>query len=238
MKTDIMGIPFDNVTMDEAIQRATELLETEKFYCVTPNSEIVYDAMHNSELMELLRGAALILPDGAGVVLASKILKRPLKQKVAGVDFSDRLLEVLAARGLRLYLFGSSAGTAEAAAAVMQKRHPGLYICGTACGYFNDEAAEVAKINAAHADVVFVCLGSPKQELFIRDHIHELDVKMMIGLGGTLNAFSGKTKRAPQWMIRLNLEWLYRLIKEPRRIGRMMRLPKFILTVIFRGRKG
>ena len=238
MKIDIMGVPFDNVTMDEAIARAKELLSGgEPFYCVTPNSEIVYEAMHSEELLSVLRGAALVLPDGAGVVLASKILKTPLTQKVAGVDFADRLLSLLVEEGRSLYLLGSAPGIAEQAAEVMRDRHPGLDICGTADGYFKDAAPVIEKINALSPDVLFVCLGAPKQEFFMRDHLGEIHAKMMIGLGGSLDSFAGTVKRAPKWMIRLNLEWFYRLIKQPSRLGRMMRLPKFILAVLANKRK-
>ena len=159
------------------------------------------------------------------MVLASRLLKTPLKQKVAGVDFADRLLSILESTGGGLYLLGSKPGIAELAAQKMCEKHPKLHICGMADGYFKDEAAVIEKINAAKPDVLFVCLGAPKQEIFMKKHLDELSVRLMIGLGGTL-------KRAPKWMIRCNLEWLYRLIKEPKRFGRMLRLPKYLFAVI------
>ncbi len=239
MKIDIMGVRFDNLTLPEALDEAERLLASgEKFYCVTPNSEIVYEAMHSEELTQLLNEAALVLPDGAGVVLASKILKTPLRSKVAGVDFADGLLGRMEKSGLRLFLLGSKPGVAELAAEKMLEKHPQLQIVGTADGYFKDDAEAVAKVNAAGADVLFVCLGAPKQERFIKAHLQETDVRMMIGLGGTLDSFAGTVKRAPKWMIKLNLEWFYRLLKEPKRLGRMMRLPKFLLAVLRKKRKG
>lgn len=241
MKTGVMGIAFDNVTMDEALARARALLRGEKAaYVVTPNAEIAYEALHDASLRALLNGADLILPDGAGVVLASRILKTPLKQKVAGIDFAAGLLQELSKTGGRLYLLGSKPGMAERAAETMQEQNPGLVVCGTADGYFQDEAAVVAAINAARPDVLFVCLGAPKQEIFMQAHQHELQLTLMVGLGGTLDAFAGAVKRAPGWMIRLNLEWLYRLIKEPKRFKRMLRLPKYILAAAaerIRGKK-
>ena len=120
----------------------------------------------------------------------------------------------------------------------MLEKHPKLCVCGTMDGYFKDEAEAVRRINEAQADVVYVCLGAPKQEYFMHSHARELKVKLMIGLGGTLDGIAGTVKRAPKWMIRLQLEWLYRLIKEPRRIGRMMRLPKFIFAAIKMRMKG
>lgn len=232
MKTDVMGVQFDNVTMEEALELAEELIARPGAdYCVTPNAEIVYEAMHDASFAELVNQAALVLPDGAGVVLGAKILKRPLKQKVAGIDFATNLLTVLERSGKTLYLLGSKPGVAEQAAEKMLEKHPRLQICGTADGYFKDEAAVVEKINAAGADVLFVCLGAPKQERFMREHQAQLQVSFMAGLGGSLDGFAGNVRRAPRWMIRLQLEWLYRLCKEPKRLGRMMRLPKFLLAV-------
>ena len=239
MKIDVMDVKFDNVTMAEAMDRAREILDgSETVYVVTPNSEIVYEAMKDESLLKLLNDAALVLPDGAGVVLGSKILGTPLKEKVAGVEFADHLMDGMAEKGKKLYLLGSKPGIAEQAAEKMLEKHPKLQICGMADGYFKDENEVVAKVNEAGADVLFVCLGAPKQEKFMQAHKDELNVKMMCGLGGSLDSFAGTVKRAPRWMIDLSLEWLYRLLKEPKRIGRMMRLPKFILAVVGRKLKG
>ena len=239
MKTDIMGIQFDNVTMDEAIDQAKRILSGRKTcYAVTPNAEIAYEAIHDETLRTLINEADLVLPDGAGVVLASKLLKTPLKQKVAGVDFADRLLGVLATTGKSVYLLGSKPGIAELAAEKMRQKHPGLIICGMHDGYFKDEAPIVEAVNEAAPDVLFVCLGAPKQELFMKAHQMELSCKLMIGLGGSLDSFAGTVKRAPKWMIRCNLEWLYRLIKEPKRFGRMLRLPKYLWAVVCRRIRG
>lgn len=239
MKTDVLGVQYDNVTMEEALQKARTLLAGEEaHYCVTPNAEMAYEALHDDSFRDILNGASLVLPDGAGVVLGAKILKTPLKQKVAGIDFAQNLLGVLEKTGGRLYLLGSKPGIAEQAAEKMKQKHPGLCVCGTADGYFKDEAMAVEAINEAQADVVFVCLGAPKQERFMYAHRKELRVHLMIGLGGTLDGMAGTVKRAPKWMIRLQLEWLYRLIKEPRRLGRMMRLPKFVFAAVKRRMKG
>lgn len=233
MKTDIMGLQFDNITMEEALDAAKALLQGEHAArVVTPNAEIAYEALHDENMRTLLNSAELMLPDGAGVVLASKILKTPLKQKVAGVDFADGLLGVLETTGQSLYLLGSKPGIGELAAQKMMQKHPRLRIAGITDGYFQDEAPVIDKINASGADVLFVCLGAPKQEQFMARHQKALHVKLMAGLGGTLDSFAGTVKRAPKWMIRLNLEWLYRLIKEPKRFKRMLRLPKYLWAVV------
>jgi len=232
MRINVCGVGFDNVTMTEAVDRAMKILSgSETCYAVTPNAEIVWEAMHDETLCALINDAALVLPDGAGVVMGAKMLNTPLKEKVAGIEFAGNLMAAMAKSGHKLYMLGSKPGVAEAAAEKCLEKYPGLQIVGTADGYFKDEGPVVEKINASGADVVFVCLGAPKQEKFMRSHQQELNVRFMIGLGGSLDGFAGNVKRAPRWMIKCNLEWLYRLLKEPKRLGRMMRLPKFILAV-------
>ncbi len=239
MKIDVMGLKFDSMTMDEALSRAEALLRGEKAaYVVTPNAEIAYEALHDGQLREMLNGADLMLPDGAGVVLASKLLRTPVKQKVAGVDFAAGLLGILERNGQSLYLLGGKTGIGELAAQKMLEAHPQLRIAGIADGYFQDEAPVIAKINASGADALFVCLGAPKQERFMVQHQQELHVHLMAGLGGSLDAFAGTVQRAPAWMIRLNLEWLYRLIREPKRFRRMLRLPKYLWAVMLKRIRG
>ena len=225
--------------MDEALSRAEALLRGDKAaYVVTPNAEIAYEALHDVQLREMLNGADLMLPDGAGVVLASKLLRTPVKQKVAGVDFAAGLLGILERNGQSLYLLGGKTGIGELAAQKMLEAHPQLRIAGIADGYFQDEAPVIAKINASGADALFVCLGAPKQERFMVQHQQELHVHLMAGLGGSLDAFAGTVQRAPAWMIRLNLEWLYRLIREPKRFRRMLRLPKYLWAVMLKRIRG
>ena len=239
MKIDVMGLKFDSMTMDETLSRAEALLRGDKAaYVVTPNAEIAYEALHDGQLREMLNGADLMLPDGAGVVLASKLLRTPVKQKVAGVDFAVGLLGVLERNGQSLYLLGGKPGIGELAAQKMLEAHPQLRIAGIADGYFQDEAPVIAKINASGADALFVCLGAPKQERFMVQHQQELHVHLMAGLGGSLDAFAGTVQRAPAWMIRLNLEWLYRLIREPKRFRRMLRLPKYLWAVMLKRIRG
>ena len=234
MKIDILGLQFDNVTMDEALRIGEGFLDGDRAaIVVTPNAEIGYEASNDPSFRELLTGADLMLPDGAGVVLAARLRKTPLKCKVAGIDFARNMLSVFARRGTRLYLLGSKPGVAEQAAAKMKEMAPGLVICGTADGYFKDEAPVVDAVNAAGAEALFVCLGAPKQERFMFAHRDELPtVRLMAGLGGSLDGFAGNVKRAPDWMIKCQLEWFYRLCKEPKRIGRMMRLPKYVFKAI------
>ena len=224
-----MGVGFDNLTKSEFTAKAENMLQNgERGYVVTPNAEIVYESMHDDGFRQLLNDASMVLPDGAGVVLGAKILGTPVKEKVAGIEFGEEVCKLLAKNGGKLYLLGGKPGIAKAAGEKLTEKYPGLQICGAADGYFKDEAAVIAQINEAKPDVLFVCLGAPKQEKFIKEHFEELDVTLMLGLGGSLDGYAGVAQRAPRWMIDLSLEWLYRLLKEPRRIGRMMRLPKFV----------
>lgn len=233
MRIEVLGVPVDNVNMEEALSAAMRLMERPgAAYCVTPNAEIVYETLTDQELKACVCQADLILPDGAGVVLGAKILKTPLREKVAGIDFAAGLMERMAETGKTLYLLGGKPGVAETAAEKLRERYPGLQICGARDGYFPEDGPVVAEINEKSPDVLFVCLGAGKQEKFMREHQKELQVGFMAGLGGSLDGFAGNVKRAPKWMIRCNLEWLYRLIKEPWRLGRMLRLPKFLWKVI------
>jgi len=239
MRVDIMGVGVDNVTMAEALDKAEALLDCgQASICVTPNAEIVYEAMGQETLRRILSEADMVLPDGAGVVLASRILGTPLKEKVAGIEFAEGLMARLQDTDRTFYFLGGKPGVAEAAADKLREKYPNLKIIGTRDGYFQEEAPVVAEINRVSPDVLFVCLGAGKQETFMYDHRAELRVGLMAGLGGSLDGFAGNVRRAPKWMIRCNLEWLYRLIKEPKRLGRMMRLPKFILRVIGRKVRG
>ena len=176
-------------------------------------------------------GADLVLADGVGVVYSAKILGRPLKGKVPGIDFAQRLLAWMARHGKRLFLLGAKPGVAELAAANLKDAHPGLIVCGTHDGYFREDGPVVEEIRAAAADVVFVCLGAPKQELWMVEHGPATGAHLMVGLGGSLDVFAGVVERAPKFWTDHGLEWFYRLCKEPRRIGRMMKLPLFLIHV-------
>ena len=243
MRINILGVGFDNVTMDEALARGEELLCSEgAHYVVTPNPEIVETCRADAAANAAVNGADLVLPDGIGIIYAAKILGEKLQGKVAGIEFAESLVAAMAKENMRLYLLGAKPGVAEKAGANLCAKYPGLVIAGTHDGYFSDPQEVVDSINAAGgADVVFVCLGAPKQEKFIADNMDDIHSTLFCGLGGSLDVFAGVAKRAPDIFIKLGLEWFYRLLKQPSRIGRMMKLPKFLLIVIKErlfGRKG
>lgn len=231
MRVDVLGVAFDNVTLDEAVERAMALLEEDgPHLAATPNPEIVQCAGRDPEYAQILADADLVIPDGIGIIHAAKILGRPLKGRVPGIDFASALMGRMAETGRRLFLLGAAPGVAEQAAANLQATHPGLVICGTHDGFFKEDGPVVQKIRDARADVVFVCLGFPKQEKWIAAHGGETGARLLIGLGGSLDVFAGKVERAPEQFQKLGLEWLYRLMKQPSRAGRMAKLPLFLAS--------
>ncbi len=231
MRTDVLGVAFDDVTLDEAVDRALAMLEEDGPHMVaTPNPEIVQRAQKDREFAGILAQADLVIPDGVGVVYAAKILGRPLKGRVPGIDFASALMGRMAGTGRRLYLLGAAPGVAEQAAVNLRAKYPGLVVCGAHDGFFQDDASPAAAIKAARADVVFVCLGFPKQEKWIAAHGRAAGARLYVGLGGSLDVFAGRVERAPESFQRLGLEWLHRLMKEPSRIGRMAKLPLFLVS--------
>ena len=232
-RINILGVGFDSLTMDEAVSRGMALMAGKKAaYVVTPNPEIVMLAREDPALLNAVRDAALVLPDGIGVVKGARILGTPLKEKIPGIDFATNLMAKMSESGQKLFLLGAKPGVAELAAAALQERFPGLVICGTNDGYFQDDAPVIEKINAVQPDLLLVCLGAPKQELWMQTNASRLSVGLMAGLGGSLDVFSGVTERAPEIWQNLGLEWLHRLLKEPSRAKRMSNLPKFVFAVL------
>ncbi len=233
MRINIMGVGFDSLTLSEAVDRAEALIsERRAAYVVTPNPEIVMTCWENTNAMEAVQNADLVLPDGVGVVYGAKILGIPLKGKLPGIDFATELMRRMATHGGRAYLLGAKPGVAEMAGERLTEQFPGLIVCGTHDGYFQEDAPVIDEINALQPDLLLVCLGAPKQEIWMLRNRSALKVGLMAGLGGSLDVFAGTVKRAPAFFQKLGLEWFYRLIKEPWRFKRMMKLPKFLFACI------
>lgn len=228
-KCKVLGIDYNNVTVGQAASEIYEMVCSSKGgYVVTPNAEIAENYFKNADLKAAVSGADYVLPDGAGVVLASKICGNPLLGRATGVDVASELLKLLSSGGKRLFLLGAKPGVAQKAAENIVAKYPGIKISGTLHGYFKEDSEVIDKIKAAKPDVLFVALGSPRQEIFMLHNRNEITA-VMLGLGGCLDIFAGEAKRAPEFFINHSLEWLYRLMCQPSRIGRMMKLPKYIL---------
>lgn len=227
------------MTVEEAVAHAAGVIESgDGGYVVTPNPEIVWLCRKDAALAEAIRGAELVLPDGIGVIKGAQILKRPLKEKVSGVDFGLTLIKYLALRGGSVYLLGAKPGVAERAGKSLERDFPGIRILGTQDGYFKDEDAVIHAINEKKPDFLVVCMGAPRQELWMHKNRDKLQVGIIAGLGGVVDVLAGEVSRAPEGWQKMELEWLYRLIKEPWRIKRQIRLPLFLLAVIGQRLKG
>lgn len=238
---DIMGISIDNITMEQALEKVESFLDQNNLHTIyTPNSEIMMEAYRDEHLKNILCQADMLIADGAGVVLAAKILGQSLPEKVPGFDLAKNILNLSSKRNIRIFLFGAKPGVAETAGENIIKEYAGVKITGFRDGYFKpeDEADIIEQINASHADVLLVALGAPKQEKWIHSHKNELNVKVCIGVGGTFDIIAGKTKLAPGFFRKNGLEWLYRLCMEPWRFKRMLDLPKFIVKAFAARLKG
>ncbi len=237
-RIDVLGVSFDDLTMDEAVEIALGFMQERRAcYACTPNPEIVMAAKGDAALRAALSGAELVLADGVGITKAAAMLGTPLKSRVPGIDFASNVISRLAERGGSVYLLGAKPLVAEAAAEKLTQTYPGIVIAGTNDGYFTDDVPVIEKINAASPDFLMVCLGSPKQELWMSANAGRLSCGLMAGLGGSLDVLAGNVQRAPETWRRLGLEWLYRVIKEPKRLGRVMKLPAFVLEAAAEGRR-
>ena len=233
-QVNILGVNVDAVTMAEAVAHVTEAMDVRANVMIaTANAEMIMRATHDEELRDILNAAALVVPDGAGTVWAARHLGHAMPERVAGYDLAQELLRRAPAEGRRIYFFGAAPGVAEKAKEKAEQLYPGIEIVGVRNGFFSpaDNAAIIAEIRAARPDLLLVALGVPKQEKWIAAHLAELDVPVAIGVGGTLDVMAGVMKRAPYWMQKAKLEWLFRGLMQPKRAGRLLALPKFVLKV-------
>ena len=233
LKKEVLGVNFDDLTREEAAQAGAALLAEDKFhYVVTPNPEFILTAEKDEEFRQVLNGADLALADGIGVIYSAKLQGTPLKGRVTGIAFATDMLACLNEMGGRLYLLGAKPGVANEAGRRILEQYPNITLCGTQDGYFKDEEAALLKVSAARPDLLFVCLGAPKQEKWMARWGKHTGARMAIGLGGALDVFAGKVERAPEAFQKLGLEWFYRLVRQPSRIGRMAKLPLFLTSAV------
>jgi N-acetylglucosaminyldiphosphoundecaprenol N-acetyl-beta-D-mannosaminyltransferase len=236
MQIPIHDVNINNVTLQESLDILNSFLSSEKTNLVfTPNSEIIMKAIEEPSLTNSLNSASLVVPDGAGVILASKILGTPLKERVAGFDLTTNFLAQKRTTKLNVFLFGAKEEVIKQAYIKMLDKFPSINIVGYINGYFdkNDESNIIDIINSSKPDILLVALGAPKQEQWLSEKKDALHVPICIGVGGTFDVLAEISTRAPKFFQENSLEWLYRLYKEPWRFFRMLALPKFILYTLF-----
>lgn len=223
------GIIFDNI--DSIIKNK------KSSFIVAINPEKIMKAIYDENLMKLLNSAAIQIPDGIGIVIASRIKGGKIKKRITGIDLMEKIIRRASQKSYRVFLLGAKPGTADEAAKILSHKYPGLIIAGVMDGYFKDDNEAVSKITDAKPDILFVAMGSPKQEYWITKNMEKLKVPLCMGIGGSLDVISGNVKRAPEFMRKSGLEWLYRLFKEPWRYKRMAVLPLFLFKVIFKNKR-
>jgi N-acetylglucosaminyldiphosphoundecaprenol N-acetyl-beta-D-mannosaminyltransferase len=246
-RVEILGVPVDDVTIDEACDRAAALVTVGGAHQITTvNPEFIMLARRDPEFRQVLRGAALNVPDGAGVLWAARRMGRPLRERVAGSDLIDRLCATASRYRWRAFFLGARPGVAERAAAILALKHSGLSVAGSFAGSprLEDEADIVSRIQRARPNVVFVAYGAPAQDKWVARNLpvlldgerppREPPGLVAMGVGGSFDFIAGLQRRAPSWVQAANLEWLYRLWREPWRWRRQTALARYALIVMLK----
>ena len=232
MYTDILGYKVFNKTKDEFLD---EVSKKDKVNIVSGNPEVLYNGLKNEILnANFNEEYSMIIPDGVGTVLASKIIKKPVMEKIAGIEVMKEILKKASSDGNTIYLLGAQEEVLQMCIHNLKKELPSLNIVGSHNGYFDLNNCEdiINDIKKKKPWAIFVAMGSPRQEIFIDKIINVTNSKIYMGVGGSFDVFAGSVKRAPKWMISLGLEWLYRVYKEPWRIKRLGAIPKFLWKVL------
>ena len=231
----ILGVKVDKCNMQQAVERIACWVEKEHgrlHRVVTINPEGIWIARHDEQFARIVEQADLVSADGSGVLWAASKLGSPMQERVTGIDLLEHLCQRAAKQGWRVYLLGAKPGFANEAAQVLCSRYPGLIIAGCENGYFRDREDQVlADIRAASADILFAALGMPFQEKWIYAHAEELGCTVAVGVGGSFDVISGHVRRAPALWQKLRLEWLWRLLSDPKRWRRFLVIPKYMWAV-------
>ncbi|RJQ29382.1 MAG: glycosyltransferase [Peptococcaceae bacterium] len=235
MQVELLGARVDGIRLEQAVERTAGFIRSRQLcWIITLNPELLYRAWSEGDLLNLINRANLVTADGVGIVWACRLAGRPVPERVTGIDLMLRLAARAAGEGWRIFLLGAAPGVAGEAAARLERRYPGLVVAGTHHGYFSpaEEPLVVAQVRRARPDLLFVALGAPKQEYWIAGNLAALGAVVVVGVGGSFDVIAGRVRRAPFWMQRLRLEWLFRLLKEPARWRRMLVLPLFAWLVL------
>jgi N-acetylglucosaminyldiphosphoundecaprenol N-acetyl-beta-D-mannosaminyltransferase len=232
----ILGVQVHNVTTEETLAYMRRYMDEPSLHQIaTVNPEFVMTAQNNATFRQVLNNSDLCLPDGIGLLFAGRWLGHPLKERVAGSDLVYALASEAARHGWRLFLLGAAPGVADQVAEIFSAEHPNIQIAGTFPGSPSLEENDdlVQRINQSNADLLFVAYGAPAQDLWISRNRNSLEnVRVAIGVGGSLDFITGRAVRAPKWIQQIGLEWFYRLLREPWRWKRMLALPRFTLRVL------
>ncbi len=232
---NILGVNVASLTMSQAVEQIEKFMEEKQGALIaTANAEMIMQATKDESFRRIMNEAALVVPDGAGAVWAARHLGYPMPERVAGCDLVQALLARAPKKKRRVFFFGSAPGIADRARDKAEALYPGVTIVGTRNGYFSasEEQAIVESIRSLHVDLLLVALGSPRQEKWLAAHLTDLNVAAAIGVGGTLDVMAGAVRRAPLWMQKARLEWLFRGLLQPKRIGRLLALPMFVWRVL------
>jgi N-acetylglucosaminyldiphosphoundecaprenol N-acetyl-beta-D-mannosaminyltransferase len=232
----VLGVRIDAVTFEQVIACIEEFIADGRSHqIVTVNPEFVMAARSDAEFRGIINSSALAVPDGVGVWWASRHLGRPLPERIPGVDLVERLAALSSERGYRLFFLGAMPGVADKAVEVLRECYPGLILAGTHSGSprVEEEAVITERVCSTRPHVLFVAYGAPAQDHWIARNMDRLEVPVCIGVGGSFDYIAGVHPRAPRWMRQLGLEWLHRLITQPRRWRRMLALPRFVWQVLW-----
>lgn len=229
----ILGVPFQTSGFNETVADLTARIASgERTHVVTANPEVVMLAKENQRFQEIVE-QAYVVPDGIGIVYAAKILNYPITERVTGIELLEGLMEQASRERWKVFLLGAAPAVVKRAAEELANRYPGAQIVGTRDGYFkaDEEAAIASEVARSQADLLFVALGAPKQDMWIAKHWDQLNISLAMGVGGSFDVLAGTVKRAPKIWQKLHLEWLYRLLKQPSRWKRQLSIPRFLLAV-------
>lgn len=232
----ILGVRVDAITFDQVMNCIEHFIVSGSSHqIVTVNPEFVMAAQSDREFRRIINSSALALPDGVGILWASRRLGEPLPDRIPGTDLVERLAALSAEQGYRVFFLGAMPGVADKAVQALRRRYPGLVIAGTHGGSprLEDEQVIVAHVCAARPQVLLVAYGAPAQDHWIARNLDRLGVPVCIGVGGAFDYIAGVYPRAPSWLRRLGLEWLHRLITQPWRWRRMLALPRFVWQVLW-----
>lgn len=235
-KINILDVYIDNFSQEELCQIISEKIKSDcKIKIFTPNTEILLKTERKDNEKYLINSAEILIPDGKGLILASKILKTPLKERIAGIDLAEDIMKIALKNNYSIYILGGKDNIAKQAKINLKLKYKALKICGTHSGYFSQEESNdiINKITSAKADILFVCMGFPRQERWIYENIDKLtNVKLAIGLGGSVDVWAGKLKRAPYLFRKCSVEWLWRMLLEPRRFKFLFDIPVFLSKIL------